>query len=268
MPNVYLHNRLFDFIHKYKDDLQVEFLKNTKHLPKNYFTDKQTKDKVSLSYRLKKISRKIINTKWWEDKRLPMKVPPWEDTDYNDHLYVIGNWKMKPLYYNKKWIWEKYSDRGTKVDGTTFGTVSAYDLVKKHYPKTVEMLDKIKKDYGDCINKATFSILTAGGHITVHKGLENIHSEYIRCHIPVIIPEHKKDELYLEVNGDKVYWTETFGFDNQAYHTAKNKTPYNRLVFMVDISREALGICEKKKTTMPFFTRLARIILRRGVNLN
>ena len=62
MPNVYLHNRLFDFIHKYKDDLQVEFLKNTKHLPKNYFTDKQTKDKVSLSYRLKKISRKIINT--------------------------------------------------------------------------------------------------------------------------------------------------------------------------------------------------------------
>ena len=256
MSNVYLHNDIFDFMHKYKDDLQAEFLKNSKHLPKNYFIDKQSKEKVSLSYRIKKISRKIITTKWWED------------TDFNDHLFVIGNWKMKPLYYNKKWVWENYVDRGAKVDGITFGTVSAYDLVKMHYPKTVEMLDKIKKDYGDCINKATFSILTAGGHITVHKGLENIHSEYIRCHIPVIIPEHKKDELYLEVNADKVYWTETWGFDNQAYHTAKNKTPYNRLVFMVDISREALGIPEKKKTTMPFFTRLARIILRRGVNLN
>ena len=256
MSNVYLHNDIFDFMHKYKDDLQAEFLKNSKHLPKNYFTDKQSKEKVSLSSRIKKISRKIITTKWWED------------TDFNDHLFVIGNWKMKPLYYNKKWAWENYVDRGAKVDGITFGTVSAYDLVKMHYPKTVEMLDKIKKDYGDCINKATFSILTAGGHITVHKGLENIHSEYIRCHIPVIIPEHKKDELYLEVNGDKVYWTETWGFDNQAYHTAKNKTPYNRLVFMVDISREALGIPEKKKTTMPFFTRLARIILRKGVNLN
>ena len=28
MPNVYLNNDLFDFMHQYKDDLQKEFLKN------------------------------------------------------------------------------------------------------------------------------------------------------------------------------------------------------------------------------------------------
>ena len=46
--------------------------------------------------------------------------------------------------------------------------------------------------------------------------------------------------MHLEVHGDQVHWTETFGFDNQAYHTATNKTPYNRLVFMVDIIKRGV----------------------------
>ena len=258
MHNVFLQKDLGsmgDFMNAFKNDIKKEFLKNSK-LPDDYFTKKQEQEKVSFYSRFKKVFSKITKGNWWDK------------TDFNDHLFMIGNWKMRPLYYNKKWAWDNYVDREAKVDGITFGTVSAYDLIKLHYPKTVEMLDKIREKHGDCINKATFSILTANGYISVHKGLENIHSEYIRCHIPIIIPEHKRDELYLEVNADKVHWTETFGFDNQTYHTATNKTPYNRLVFMIDISREALNMNKKEKVIAPFFTRLVRIIFRKGVNLN
>ena len=282
MPNVYLQKdlgMLGDLLHSYRDELKKEFLESTKEfLSENYFTQstyeqkqkiknvKHTiKNKISYSKSpnenyygyVKKILNRLMTNKWWDT------------TDYNDHMFEIGAWKQLPLVYNKTWVARGDVDRRTIINDTTFGTISAYQNCKQHYPKTVELIKKIQDNYGnDSVNKATFSLLTAESRIPVHTGIENKKSEYIRCHVPVIVPNHTKDELYLEVGGDKVYWTETWGFDNQTHHTAKNKTPYHRLIFLIDISRKALNLPAKRKVNLPFIRRLGKIIFRRGVDLN
>ena len=184
-------------------------------------------------------------------------------------------WQMKPILYNQNWVWEPESKMETTVwqqhDGITFGTRSTYDTIKQYYPKLTEMVDKLRAEYGiDSVQKVTYSILVANGDISVHTGRDNIHSKYVRCHIPLIIPEHTKDELYLEANADKVYWTETWGFDNQTPHTAKNETNYNRLVFIIDISRDALCIAKKKKSSkgIAYIKRLITIFTNQGREYN
>jgi len=182
---------------------------------------------------------------------------------------------MKPLLYHKRWIWEPTNKIETTVwqqhDGITFGTRSAYDTIKQHYPKLTEMVEKLRTEYGiDSVQKVTYSILVANGNIGVHTGRDNIHSKYVRCHIPLIIPEHKKEELYLEADGDKVYWTETWGFDNQTPHTAKNATNYHRLVLIIDISRDALCLVKKKKYNkkIAHIKRLTKIYTNQGRDYN
>jgi aspartyl/asparaginyl beta-hydroxylase (cupin superfamily) len=177
--------------------------------------------------------------------------------------------------YHKRWIWEPTNKIETitwqQQDGITFGTRSAYDTIKQHYPKLTEMIDKLRTEYGiDSVNKVTYSILVANGNIGVHTGRDNIHSEYIRCHIPLIIPEHTRDEMYLEANADKVYWTETWGFDNQIPHTAKNATDYHRLVLIIDISRDALCITKKKKSwkLLKYIKRQTKIYTNQGREYN
>lgn len=281
MPNVYLQKDLGksgeigNILHSYKEDIRKEFFKNNKHLgSEEQFTSPQPKETLlrtgilstgyiirwilkELMPLMQKVINKIRTGKWWGD------------TDYKDHMFVIGNWKMQPLIFNKVYVWKNDVDRYTNVENVQFGTVGSFDLVKRSYPKTTEMLEKIRNKYGrDSIVKATYSLLIAGGYIPVHKGLENHDSYAVRIHIPIIIPEHTKDQLFFECNGDIVYWTETFGFDNQAFHTARNKTNYNRLVFMVDISRKALDLPKQEKRTMPFLTRFFRYHLRLGKELN
>ena len=113
------------------------------------------------------------------------------------------------------------------------------------------MIDKLRETHGiDSVNKATYSILTANGNIGVHTGRDNIHSKYIRCHIPLIIPEHTKDEMYLEANADKVYWTETWGFDNQTPHTAKNETNYHVCFYHRYIERRFCLTKKEKSSKM------------------
>lgn len=291
MPNVYLQKDLGmigDFLHSYRKDITDEFYKNidtiNNQMPKDFFTKPQRSSLqrwpifanltdasndlgtvmnliriVFTKYKnlTHKVVNKIVNGTWWDK------------TDHHDNMFHIGNWKMKPLIYNKRWVWDNDLDRFQQVGGVKFGSIGARELVKKRYPKTAEMLDKIRLQYGeDCIIKATYSLLTAGGYIPVHRGLENHDSVAVRCHIPLIIPKHEKNEMYLEVHGDRVYWTETFGFDNQAFHTATNKTQYNRLVFMVDITRKALSLPKQEKRSMPFTKRLIRKLLRLGKDLN
>jgi len=185
-------------------------------------------------------------------------------------------WQMKPILYNQHWIWEPESKADTigweQHDGITFGTRSTYDTIKQHYPKLTEMIDKLRADYGiPSVQKVTYSILVANGDISVHTGRDNIHSKYVRCHIPLIIPEHTRDEMYLEANADKVYWTETWGFDNQTPHTAKNATNYHRLVLIIDISRDALEIEQKKSIgsqRIKFMKRYLRVLLKQGRDYN
>jgi hypothetical protein len=261
--NVFLQKDLGEigeYLHSYKNQIRKEFIANSKlFLSEDYFTKEHKQEIIS----------KITLIKSWVLQSL--KWSNFKEKEA-EHLFVVGNWKMQPILYEQKWCWGKDSDNlEIEHNGTKFSTVSAYNRIKQNYPITLEMVEGLHKKYGrDCVNKATFSILAARGHIAVHTGLENIDSKYVRCHIPIVIPEHTKDELYLEVNADKVHWTETYGFDNQTFHTARNATPYNRLVFLIDISRKALNLPPKPKVNklLGFFKRYYRILMRKGIHLN
>jgi hypothetical protein len=239
-------------------------------MPKDYFDKKVVKTKYKRPNYIKLLIWYLKNF-----FNINTTMSTFSELHNSNSITSSGAWKMKPLLYHKRWIWEPTNKIETitwqQQDGITFGTRSAYDTIKQHYPKLTEMIDKLRTEYGiDSVNKVTFSILVANGNIGVHTGRDNIHSEYIRCHIPLIIPEHTRDEMYLEANADKVYWTETWGFDNQIPHTAKNATDYHRLVLIIDISRDSLCITKKKKSwkLLKYIKRQTKIILRRGVNLN
>ena len=275
MPNIYLQRDLGiigDLIHSYRKDIANEF-KNNLHLynmPKDYF-DKKV---VKIKYKRPNYIKLLI---WYLKNFININttMSTFSELHNSNSITSSGAWKMKPLLYHKRWIWEPTNKIETitwqQQDGITFGTRSAYEIIKQHYPKLTEMIDKLRTEYGiDSVNKVTYSILVANGNIGVHTGRDNIHSEYIRCHIPLIIPEHTRDEMYLEANADKVYWTETWGFDNQIPHTAKNATDYHRLVLIIDISRDALCITKKKKSwkLLKYIKRQTKIYTNQGREYN
>jgi aspartyl/asparaginyl beta-hydroxylase (cupin superfamily) len=83
--------------------------------------------------------------------------------------------------------------------------------------------------------------LDPGGVITRHVDIENYLRKTVRIHIPLIIPE---GDVYLEVRGVELDWSNLFAFDNGDWHSAYNKTEKRRLVYIIDISRSFLGIPE------------------------
>jgi aspartyl/asparaginyl beta-hydroxylase (cupin superfamily) len=72
-----------------------------------------------------------------------------------------------------------------------------------------------------------------------HTGPENRTGRFIRIHIPLIVPE---GDVFLEVNGEEVKWDDLFGFNNQFVHSAYNNTDQYRLVFLLDLDREFIGM--------------------------
>ena len=70
--------------------------------------------------------------------------------------------------------------------------------------------------------------------ISRHTGIENRTGEWIRVHIPLIIP---KGDLGMEVNGEIVDWSDLFAFNNQRLHSVWNFTDEYRLILLVDMLR-------------------------------
>ena len=72
-----------------------------------------------------------------------------------------------------------------------------------------------------------------------HTGPENRNGKYVRIHIPLIIPE---GDIFLEVNGEEVDWGDIFAFNNQLAHSSHNYSSEYRLIFLIDLEREFLGM--------------------------
>lgn len=84
-----------------------------------------------------------------------------------------------------------------------------------------------------------YSVLEAGGVINRHADIENKSHNTIRIHIPLIVPE---GDVYFEVDGKELEWSDLFGFDNGQLHSAHNKSQKRRLIYIIDITRSFLGI--------------------------
>lgn len=105
----------------------------------------------------------------------------------------------------------------------------------RHFPTA----DKIIKDHEGELGIVMYSVLEANSVINRHTGPENRTGEYLRIHIPLIVPD---GDIFLEVNGEEIDWSEPFGFNNQYIHSAHNYSSQRRLVFLIDIKRSFLGL--------------------------
>jgi hypothetical protein len=109
------------------------------------------------------------------------------------------------------------------------------DIYSKLYPTAYGLVKK----YGKFCPIANYSIMAPNSVLVRHTGPENRDGKYVRIHIPLIIPE---GDIFLEVNGEEVNWSDLFAFNNQLPHSSHNLSPHYRLVFLIDLEREFLGM--------------------------
>jgi len=151
-------------------------------------------------------------------------------------LSSVDSWKMSWLRY----------------EASPGGKSMHNNVMSKHFPTAFKIMEDLKGQIGN----VTYSILEANAVINRHTGPENRSGEYLRIHIPLIVPE---GDIFLEVNGEEVTWDEPFGFNNQLTHSAYNYSNQRRLVFLIDIQRTFLGLTpgipysrKAERTAKPF----------------
>lgn len=98
---------------------------------------------------------------------------------------------------------------------------------------------KLIKEFGDKCPIANYSSMAPNSILKRHTGPENRSGKYVRIHIPLIIP---KGEIFLEVDAQEVDWTDLFGFNNQFMHSSFNLSDEYRLIFLIDLDREFIGL--------------------------
>jgi hypothetical protein len=98
---------------------------------------------------------------------------------------------------------------------------------------------KLFQHYDDICPMMSLNVLAPHTILHRHFGPENIEGKFIRIHIPLIIPP---GDIFLEVAGEEVTWDSLFGFDNTVTHSAHNYTDFFRLIVLIDLDREAIGL--------------------------
>ena len=123
-----------------------------------------------------------------------------------------------------------------------------YTIPDEHYADNMDLrirqkffptADKLLNEYGDDCPICTYSYISPQSQIHRHTGIENRSGEFIRIHMPLIVPE---GDIFFEVNDEEVTWDDIFAFDNQLVHSAHNLTDKGRLIFIIDMRRSRAGL--------------------------
>lgn len=158
-----------------------------------------------------------------------------EDRVLFDGFSVNGSGKSdktKNSRYGDNDAWQAVLCKFTNKYNNT--KVVTPDLEKK-FPTAFKLIT----DYGDDCPVAFYSIMAPNTELHRHTGPENLDGKNIRVHVPLIIPD---GDIFLEVNGEFITWEDIFCFDNQFVHSAYNYSDEWRLIFLVDFTRESIGI--------------------------
>jgi len=139
--------------------------------------------------------------------------------DINERLTYPDAWKVS---------WFRYED----FPGGPF-------YVNSEHLEKFPTAKKIMQELEDQIGHFSYSIMEPNTVISRHTGPENRTGEYLRVHVPLIVPD---GDVFFEVNGEEIDWSEPFGFNNQYTHSAHNHTDHRRVILLVDIKRSFLGL--------------------------
>ena len=150
------------------------------------------------------------------------------------------SWKIDPLKYTNP----KHS---VLHDGTK------NDQIRQRFPTAVALTEK----YGAHCPVSAYSILEHNAVIARHTGVENRDGLYVRIHIPLLVPP---GDIFFEVEGVEIDWSDLFAFDNQFIHSAYNYTDQRRLVYLLDLHRDVLGLEPGIKTNFERFDAVPEFV--------
>jgi hypothetical protein len=141
--------------------------------------------------------------------------------------------------------WCRYQ---TSPDGTPYYNEERL----QKYPTVAKLI----KELGSELGIVVYSSMERYSVIERHTDHENRENKFLRVHIPIIVPV---GDIFIEINGEEAHYSDVFGFNNQYSNSAHNYTKDRRLIFLIDIRREFLGLppadCydpEVEKNTPPF----------------
>lgn len=135
-------------------------------------------------------------------------------------------------YGSNPWLWKTSWFRYEFEPG---GTVYTNHENLQYFPTVQKMLKELDGQLGIVM----YSIIEGNTFLARHIGPENKAGEYLRIHIPLIVPE---GDIFLEANGVETDFSDIFGFSNQYIHSSYNHSNFRRLVFLIDIRRDFLGL--------------------------
>lgn len=141
-----------------------------------------------------------------------------------DNQYFSGN------YENWKAVNIKYEHRDMNI------RLECSRRQREKYKTAYHLLQKYGDENCPILN---YSCMAPNTVIQRHTGVENRTGEFVRIHIPLIIP---KGDVFFEVYGEVVDWSDLFAFNNQFVHSAHNLTSEYRLVFLLDLRRSLVGL--------------------------
>lgn len=130
-------------------------------------------------------------------------------------------WRAMPLRY------ERHDDIDISY--------TAPESFRERYPTAYKLIT----EYGDDCPISNYTVLAPNTVLHRHTGVENRTGEYIRIHIPLIIPE---GDVFFEANNEEIDWSDIWGFHNQFAHSAHNYTNEWRLVYLIDLRRTSIGL--------------------------
>jgi hypothetical protein len=157
----------------------------------------------------------------WYDLSTPLK-----DININNFGGTINGRLTYPDAWKTNWV--RYeSAPGLKV------TVNHRQLPA--WPTMQKILARLEPVMGHL----SYSIMEPHTVIDRHTGGENRTGTYLRVHIPLIVPE---GDIFFEVNGEEITWDEPFGFNNQYTHSAHNLSEGRRVILLIDLKRDFLGL--------------------------
>ena len=133
----------------------------------------------------------------------------------------VNSWRHKSFRYE--------NHNGVDVSFT------APEWFREKYPTAYKLI----VEYGDDCPIANYSCLAPNSVIQRHTGPENRTGEFIRIHIPLIIPD---GDVFFEANSEEIDWSDIWGFHNQIAHSAHNYSNEWRLCFLIDLRRTAIGL--------------------------
>ena len=147
--------------------------------------------------------------------------------DYLVKIEKNGSYVSDPSGWKNKQI--KYTDLNNIVHH------EPNDSLKQRYPTACKLIE----EYGNDCHSARYSLLGPRSSIGRHTDPDDRLGLFVKIHIPLIVPN---GDVFFEVFGEEIDWSDIFAFNNQLCHSAYNNTDEWRLCFILDIKRTRIGI--------------------------